>query len=474
MASGRVSALTVFAGAVGISEKLATYYIFTLAALALGLVAVWIARVGLGAELAGAACAATLAPVAFLSRRFPMRFGRTDTDLVDAVVLIAVALAGPLWALLVVAPASIYRPAIRTLYVASCDVLRVMAAGLAVSYFGEPLLAGGTADARFVNGLVLGMALFFAVDATLNLTLLRIKYRRPISESFREDFLPLIPANLAAAATVVASVVAFSAFGLPAAVALAGGILATFTLAYLVHDRQRRAESAEARVAEVEETLRRGGAYLPAALVRGLGYKDGYTDRHATASAVYARDLAIESGLGTERAETVARAALLQDVGLVSAPEEVLMTAPEKINSLGRRSLEQHPVESERLLSLQPGLEEVARWVRWHHEREDGSGYPDRLRGGWIPVESKIVALAAYYSKLVLDKPHRRGMSSEKAREALVKSHEREFDGTLVRRFLGLLDTRDANYAMAREDRFAPETMLSSAMAPTEDARTGS
>lgn len=454
---------------VGISERRVIFYICTLAALALGSLAAWVAAEGLGAGPVGAVCAVVLAPIALLSRRFPMRFGRTDTDLVDAVVLIAVALAGPLWALLVVAPTSVYRPAIRTLYVASCDVLRVVAAGFVVSYFGEPLLAGGVAGASFINGLLLGIAAFFAVDATVNLVLLRIKYRRPIPDSFREDFLPLIPANLAATATVVASVVVFSAFGLPAAAALAGGVLATFTLAYLVHDRQRRAENAEARAAEMEEALKRNGAYLPAAIVRSLGQKDGYTDRHAAASAVYARDLAIEAGLGEERAGLVARAALLQDVGLISAPEEVLTTPPENLNPLGRRSLERHSVESQRLLELQLGLEEVSRWVRWHHEREDGSGYPDRLRGDWIPTESKIIALASFYAALVLDRPHRRGLVPERARERLVQAHDHEFEGALVRRFLGLLDTRDANYAAARDDRFAPKAVFD---APEESADT--
>lgn len=90
-------------------------------------------------------------------------------------------------------------------------------------------------------------------------------------------------------------------------------------------------------------------------------------------------------GLGKERCEEVRLAALLMDVGLLWVPDDVLMTRPEKLNSLGRTRLERHPESGERVLSTVPGFEEASRWVRWHHERPDGTGYPDRLRGGDPP-----------------------------------------------------------------------------------------
>jgi HD-GYP domain-containing protein (c-di-GMP phosphodiesterase class II) len=96
----------------------------------------------------------------------------------------------------------------------------------------------------------------------------------------------------------------------------------------------------------------------------------------------------------------------------------------------------------------------MAGWVRWHHERPDGRGYPDKLRGAWIPLEAKILAVAQAYAAMVLDQPRRPGVGSVKAREQLIAGIDTELDGTTVRSFLRILDTESEGYRMADDHRF--------------------
>jgi HD-GYP domain-containing protein (c-di-GMP phosphodiesterase class II) len=116
--------------------------------------------------------------------------------------------------------------------------------------------------------------------------------------------------------------------------------------------------------------------------------------------------------------------------------------------------LEEHPIRGEHMLAAIPGFEEAARWVRWHHEREDGTGYPDRLRGEWIPLEAKVLAVSELYASLVLDAPHSPAVSAQEARQELVGLSGGKLDQQVVRAFLRVLDTQDDNYASAGDNRF--------------------
>jgi HD-GYP domain-containing protein (c-di-GMP phosphodiesterase class II) len=96
----------------------------------------------------------------------------------------------------------------------------------------------------------------------------------------------------------------------------------------------------------------------------------------------------------------------------------------------------------------------MASWVRWHHERPDGRRYPDKLRGPWIPLEARILAVAQAYAAMILDQPRRPGMTSAQAREQLSAGIDTEFDGVVVRALLRLLDTESEGYRMADDHRF--------------------
>ena len=399
-----------------------------------------------------------LALVGALGRRFPMEFGRAAPDLADVATLTALALLGPMWALAVAFPATLYRDRLRTVFAASGDAVKVLGAGASFLYFSQPLLFGGRFDASFAYGILAAGLAYYALDALINTALVCVKYGTPPARVLGESILPLVPADVAVLFTVLGTSYAAAAFSPVAAIVLFSGAAGALVMLYLLHDRQKEIEGLrsenEALKADAASGLSSPLAFA-SRLIESLGLKDGHTARRAAASAVYATDIAKELGLEPARVEKLRLAALLQDVGLASVPDEVLLTKFGKLNSVGKAQLEQHPIQSERILSGVAGFEDVARWTRWHHEREDGTGYPDRLRGEWIPLEAKILAVSGQYASLILDDPHSPGIAPQEARRELTRLAGTGLDAVVVRAFLRLLDSEDGNYARAADDRFA-------------------
>ena len=214
-----------------------------------------------------------------------------------------------------------------------------------------------------------------------------------------------------------------------------------------------------ARVDSLEKALATSNTTFGTMIIQELGRRDGYTHRHAAATAVYAADLAREMKLDDARVGRLRIVGLLHNIGMFGLPEELLL-ATGKLNSIAQTRLAEHPVRGERALAAIPEFEEMARWVRWHHERPDGRGYPDKLRSPWIPLEAKILAVAQAYGAMVLDQPSRPGMGFAEAREKLSAGIDTEFEGVVVRAFLRILDTESEGYRMADDHRFvfpAPE-----------------
>jgi HD-GYP domain-containing protein (c-di-GMP phosphodiesterase class II) len=220
------------------------------------------------------------------------------------------------------------------------------------------------------------------------------------------------------------------------------------------------------RVESLEKALTTSNMTFGTMIVQELGRRDGYTHRHAAATAVYAADLAREMKLGDTHVGRLRLAGLLHNIGLFGLPEE-LLTVSGKLNSIARSQLAEHPARGEEALAAVPEFEEMAGWVRWHHERIDGRGYPDKLRGPWIPLEAKILAVAQAYAALVLDQPRRPGVGFAEARQILGAGVDTEFDGVVVRALLRILDTESEGYRMADDHRFVFP-------APGDQGRAGS
>jgi HD-GYP domain-containing protein (c-di-GMP phosphodiesterase class II) len=394
------------------------------------------------------------------ARFLPVGFGigRASFDAGGVPIFAALILGGPACALLAAVPSAVHREPSRTGFMGAIHILQVVLGAFAFALFcPEPLLLDPQLSLDFISGtLVAGLA-FFGLDAVISPTLMRLKYGLSVREIVGEMVVPALPSDALAITTALASALAVATFGSVAAVSLLAGTALSLVAINLIRDNRKKAMRLASENEALKEALRDSNLEIASRLVGRLGQRDGYAAAHAAASAVYAADIARESGLDEGRCREVRLAALLMDVGLLWVPDDVLLVPEERLNSLGRRHLQEHPVAGEEVLSDLPGLEDAARWVRWHHERPDGTGYPDRLKGAWTPQEAKILGVASLYASLVLDGPSAPALHPAEARRTLVAEMGKAVDEDVARTLLRLLVTGEDSYASASDERFVFE-----------------
>lgn len=430
--------------------RAARVYIYALFAVAVLSLVSWLYFLGFSFDWEALGASGILALVCAISRRFPIAFGRVTVEVVDVAILATLVLLGPIWALAVAAPSVLYRDSLRAVFVASTQLVCILAAGYVFQLFAEPVMFTPSFGASVAYGTLAAGTVYYITESLVNSGLIRLKYGTQVVHTLRESFLPLVPSDVMAMLSALGTAYALVVFGPAMALVLFLGTTGALVSLYLIHGRQKENEALKAERASLLDS----NLVFASRLVESLGMKDGYTARHAAASAVYATDVATELGLESSNLEKLKVAALLQNVGLVSVPDEVLLTPPAKLNSVGKASLKNHPIQGEHILSSVPEFEEAASWVRWHHERPDGTGYPDRLRSEWIPTEAKVLAISELYTSLILDSPHSPSLSPLEARRELVNLAGAGLDREIVRVFLRVLDTQDSNYTAAVDDRF--------------------
>ncbi|GMQ57668.1 HD-GYP domain-containing protein [Vallitalea sediminicola] len=174
------------------------------------------------------------------------------------------------------------------------------------------------------------------------------------------------------------------------------------------------------------------------ALNDALEVKDAYTGGHATRVQEYAVKLAKASGMKKKEVEMIRTAALLHDIGKIGIPDFIL----NKKGKLTREEYEiikEHPVMGARILSNVDSLKEISNIIRYHHEKHDGTGYPDALKGADIPIESAILAIADSFDAMTTDRPYKRAMASLEALDELKVNKGTQFNPILVDEFIKVM-----------------------------------
>ncbi|HSF05634.1 MAG TPA: HD-GYP domain-containing protein [Methylomirabilota bacterium] len=172
-------------------------------------------------------------------------------------------------------------------------------------------------------------------------------------------------------------------------------------------------------------------------LANALEAKDAYTRGHSERVGAWSRALGEALGLGTADAESIAQAGLLHDIGKIGVPEAVL-TKTGSLTEPEWQAMRRHPVVGAQIVAPFDFLAAGALIIRHHHERWDGSGYPDGLTGETIPLGARIVAVADVYDALTSDRPYRSALSISKARARLVAEAGVTLDACVVAAFLQL------------------------------------
>ena len=173
--------------------------------------------------------------------------------------------------------------------------------------------------------------------------------------------------------------------------------------------------------------------------------KDPYTKGHSTSVSRYAEALARSVNLPEHEVERIKIGALLHDVGKIGIPENVLKK-PGKLTDEEWEIMKQHPkIGAEKVIAPNEALRDLIPIVKYHHERLDGKGYPEHLKGDEIPLEARIVSIADAYHALVSDRPYRKGLPIETACAILKEGAGTQWDPDLVRQFISIAPSLTTN-----------------------------
>ena len=184
-----------------------------------------------------------------------------------------------------------------------------------------------------------------------------------------------------------------------------------------------------------------------ASLAKAVDARDAYTGSHSERVGDLAARIAHRLGLDESQIELTRLAASLHDLGKLAIPEEVLRK-PGVLSESERLVLERHPQIGFRMLESL-GVEPIADWVLHHHERWDGTGYPDGLRGEEIPLGARIIFVADAFDAMTSERVYRDPLSERDALAELERCAGTQFDPAIVDAFSAELGLRTAALASA-------------------------
>ncbi len=288
--------------------------------------------------------------------------------------------------------------------------------------------------------LIAALAAQFIVDFTVSAVRFWIDRAASLSAQLRETWVYAIDAALSGIALVVAEDI----HSHPVAALAPLPLLAL--LAVFARERHQRMEG-----------LRElNNAYRGTALVLGdvIEADDGYTGEHCKSVVRLALALGETLGLGAEQRRNLEFGALLHDVGKIAIPKEII-NKPGMLDPHEWKIITTHTLEGQKMLDRIGGfMRNVGLIIRSHHERWDGSGYPDGLSGEAIPLEARIISCCDSWNAMRTDRSYRKALSHEVALAELKASTGHQLDPRIVAAFLTVIE-RTADH---RRRRTPPRT----------------
>jgi putative nucleotidyltransferase with HDIG domain len=426
------------------------------ASLCIGATAMAIGLIATGSEVGPLAPIAALSALGFLGERQSVRLDRSlEISISSLPILFAAVAFGPLAAMLVgaVSLLSQFRaPYLRwTVWTAS----RALVGG------GAGLAAAAVAPARPWNlgTIVIAVACASVAESACDLAANSVTVSIRGTGSIRTVARSAAPI-LVAAVPLYTSVVSLLAYAYHAVspISVIFFLIPAFIAQRLFVLYREQRETAEELTA-VNRRLENANLSFASALVATLDARDRYTAGHSATVAVYARDIAHRMGLSDDEQRLAHLCGLVHDIGKIGLPAGLL----EKMGPLTleeRRQMEQHAEIGERILAKVDDYAMIARIVRHHHERVDGNGYPDRLRGDEIPMIARILSVADAYDAMTSDRPYREAMPSRVARLRLAQAVESQFDTSVVAAFEAILASAAEEYRVGRREEFSAKAQF--------------
>jgi HD-GYP domain-containing protein (c-di-GMP phosphodiesterase class II) len=175
-----------------------------------------------------------------------------------------------------------------------------------------------------------------------------------------------------------------------------------------------------------------------------LDLRDLGTGLHSTRLAECGLRVDCELGIPGADLHQLEVAALLHDIGKIGIPDAILKKEG-KLTGEERALMNKHPEYSWSILRLFPGLEKASLYALHHHESYDGNGYPGGLKGGEIPIGSRIVSVIDAYDAMISNRCYRKGLSHEEAVRRLMEASRTQFDPAVVHAFVGIAEREVAD-----------------------------
>ena len=217
-------------------------------------------------------------------------------------------------------------------------------------------------------------------------------------------------------------------------------------LTRLQNNLESQVREKTAEVMEHEEKLKRLNIQIVMTLSSTVDAKDKYTNGHALRVAEYSREIARRAGFSEEKAESIYLIGLLHDVGKIGIPDAII-NKPTELNDEEYEITKQHPEFGWHILQNIPEFPELAIGAHWHHERFDGKGYPDGIKGTDIPVEARVIAVADTYDAMTSRRSYRDVLPQDVARAEIANGIGTQFDPVYAKIMLQMID-EDKDYKM--------------------------
>lgn len=296
------------------------------------------------------------------------------------------------------------------------------ASGRTALIFAAPLIAMALAY----------YALQFAIPAMLSLVTSLVSIKERIRDTF-----PWEPVSLLACAIMAGLTdYSFLHFGLPATAVIMVAVMPIPIIIYYTfktyHDKLDEQDKHYQKLTSVYDSILE-------MLAMAIDAKDDVTHDHIQRVKLFARRMGEAVGLSELEIEALKAGALLHDIGKIGVPAYIL-NKPGKLTEHEFEQMKMHTIIGADMLSNVDFRYPVVPIVRHHHERWDGRGYPDGLKGEGIPITARIITLVDNYDALRSDRPYKTGMTREAALEYIEQNAGTFFDPSLVKTFLSMAD----------------------------------
>jgi len=190
------------------------------------------------------------------------------------------------------------------------------------------------------------------------------------------------------------------------------------------------------------------------ALANAVEAKDAYTEGHTERVGALAVEAGRLAGLDGETCEALRQGGVLHDIGKIGIPNEIINKAG-RLTDKERIVMNKHPIIGERICEPLKSLQHLLPIIRWHHEKLDGTGYPDGLKGSQFPVPAQILQLADIFDAITTDRPYHRARTRANAIEFLHGEANKGWRDHELVRLIGLA-AETLNLGRTRDEDIPP------------------